>query len=42
METMREDLESEKQNSQLIENTWSALVTELPDLQAVLESFVKK
>ena len=42
METMREDLESEKQNSQLIENTWSALVTALPDLQSVLESFVKK
>jgi hypothetical protein len=42
LETMRDELETEKQNSQLIESTWSALVTALPDLQAVLESFVKK
>jgi len=42
LETMRWELESEKQNSQLIEDTWSALVTALPDLQSVLESFVKK
>lgn len=39
---MRDELENEKQNSQLIESTWSALVNELPDLQSVLESFVKK
>lgn len=39
---MRDELENEKQNSQLIESTWSALVGELPDLQSVLESFVKK
>ncbi len=42
LETMRDELETEKQNSQLIESTWSALVTALPDLQSVLESFVKK
>lgn len=39
---MRDELENEKQNAQLIESTWSALVSELPDLQSVLESFVKK
>jgi len=39
---MRDELETEKQNSQLIESTWSALVTALPDLQSVLESFIKK
>lgn len=39
---MRGDLESEKQNSQLIEDTWSALVNELPDLQAILQSFIVK
>ena len=42
---MREELENEKQNSknaELIESTWSALVNELPDLQSVLESFIKK
>ncbi len=42
IEMMRGYLESEKQNSQLIEDTWSALVNELPDLQAILQSFIVK
>lgn len=42
LETMKDELSKKEQSSQLIENTWSAFVNAIPDMQTMLEGFVKK